>query len=213
MNPEGKQFTSMAAGPASPPPGYAQAAAPAGLFIVLGVLFFWSTLYLDRHAGGFEAKVYHPYHSLKELDALAPKDTNAVFLAKGKTLYNNYCSVCHQATGLGSAGIAPPLAGSEWPLAPGPNRVVRIILSGLSGPVQVKGQEYNLVMVPFRDMLKDEEVAAIATYIRGNKEWGHKASTVAPAQVKPIRDQTAGRGAWTAPELLAIPDSDAPAAK
>ena len=196
-------------------PGFAWTVAPAGLFILLGVLFFWGTLYLDQHAGGFEPRVYAPYHSWKEVEALQPKDPAQKLYAKGKNLFGTYCAVCHQATGLGAPGIAPPLAGSEWPLAPGPNRVIRIVLNGLTGPVKVKGQEFNLVMVPFRDILtNDEDLAAVLTYIRSSKDWGHNASPVMPEQVKAIREKTAGKGLspWTAAELMAIPDSDAPAA-
>lgn len=185
---------------------------PVTLFIALAGLLYWGMLYLDRHAAGFDAHVYPPFRSVKEVEACAPKDPHRELYNRGRNLFGAYCAVCHQATGLGSPGIAPPLAGSEWPLAPGPNRVIRIVLNGLGGPIEVKGQQYTFPspMLPFRDALKDEDVAAVLTYVRGSKDWGHKASAVDPAQVKAIRDATADKGGpWAPDELLKIPDAEA----
>src|SRR5437868_8870382 len=105
----------------SPPAGAAPV--PVIFFIVFAALLYWGTLYLDRHAGGFDARVYPPFRSMKEVEACAPKDPHQELYLRGRNLFGMYCAVCHQATGLGSPGIAPPLAGSEWPLTAGPNRV------------------------------------------------------------------------------------------
>ena len=73
-------------------------------------------------------------------------------------------------TGLGAAVEFPPLAGSEWVLEPGPNRIIRIVLNGFGGPVTVKGQSFQNTMVPFRDILNDTQIAQVLMYIRS--EWG-----------------------------------------
>ncbi|HKS37843.1 MAG TPA: c-type cytochrome, partial [Verrucomicrobiae bacterium] len=57
---------------------------------------------------------------------------------QGKELYLISCAACHQTHGLGQEGLAPPLVDAEWPVGP-PERLVRIVLHGLRGPVQVKG--------------------------------------------------------------------------
>ena len=71
----------------------------------------------------------------------------------------------------------------------------------------VKGAAYSNVMVPWRDVLSDADVAAVASFIRNNADWGNKASFVTPTQVKAIRDETKDRSGrpWTADELLKVP--------
>jgi mono/diheme cytochrome c family protein len=101
----------------------------------------------------------------------------------------------------------PPLAGSEWVNAAGPNRVIRIALHGLTGPIQVKGQDWDFNMVPFGDILSDAELAAVISHVRNS--FGNSASMVKPEQVKAVREKTAGRSqAWTAPELQAVAEND-----
>jgi len=53
-------------------------------------------------------------------------------------VFKESCALCHQTTGLGKEGQFPPLAGSDWLLASGPNRIGRIVLNGLTGPIRVE---------------------------------------------------------------------------
>ena len=205
MNPEPK--ISPVNREAEPSVGFAPV--PVVLFLVLGALFFASQLYLDKFAGGFNAKVYGPYESWKHVEILRPKSDADIAFIKGKKIYDTACVACHQASGLGAAGIAPPLAGSEWVLAPGPNRILRVIHSGLSGPISVKGVQWNLAMPGMgRDLnLSAEDLAAVATFIRGNKDWGNNASAVTPEQAKAVLDQVKDRQTqWTAEELSTVPE-------
>ena len=187
-------------------------AVPVWLIIGFGLLFYASTMYLDRHAGGFKEKVYEPYASLKALQANHPKSAAGEQFEAGRKVYSTYCSPCHQPSGMGAAGVAPPLVGSEWVLTPGAGRMVRVILHGLAGPIKVKGVDFNGAMVPWKDALKDEDIAAVATFVRQNKDWGpeHNAPAVKPEDVKAIRDATASRAAaWTQPEIEEVaPDSN-----
>ena len=174
--------------------------APVWLFVLLAVLFYWGLQYLDRHAGGFNTLVYEPNLSYKAVEDLQPKTEGGELIAQGKLVFNTACMACHQATGLGVPGQFPPLAGSEWVLAEGPNRIIRLVLSGFMGPVTVNGQSFNGVMPPWKDTLKDEDIAAAVTFIRNS--WGNKGSPVTPEQVKAIRDEVKDRAApWTAEEL------------
>lgn len=182
---------------------------PVIIFLLIGILFFFGQLYLDRYAGGFNAKVYEPYKSWKMVEDLQPKDANAVAFLKGKNIYSATCAPCHQPTGMGAAGQFPPLAGSEWVLAPGPNRIIRIAQNGLEGPIKVKGTDWALAMPGgLTAGLSDEDMAALMTFVRGNKEWGNDASPVTPEQVKAVRDQTKDRQSpWHSDELQAIPEN------
>jgi mono/diheme cytochrome c family protein len=102
---------------------------------------------------------------------------------KGKTIYSTICVACHQPTGQGMAGLAPPLVDSEWVLGD-PDKIIRIVTQGLSGPIDVKGTKWQLEM-PGLPIFDDEQVAGILTYIR--REWEHTGSAVSPSFVTNIR--------------------------
>ena len=181
-------------------------AGPAVLVIVLGILFFWGTTYLDRHAGDFSSGVYEPYINSDDLTNYRPVRVVDPGLALGRQKFAALCAPCHQMTGLGDPNLAPPLKGSEWVLDEGPNRIIRIVLNGLQGPVKVKGADWDRAMPPWKTDLKDEEIAGILTYIRGNKDWGHSMLGVTKEEVAKIRKDTAARGEqWTSAELKNIP--------
>jgi mono/diheme cytochrome c family protein len=122
----------------------------------------------------------------------------AVFAA-GAGIYGARCAVCHQPNGRGMQGLAPPLRDSEWVLGPA-DRPVRIVLQGLSGPLQVGGEKWELEM-PAQTGLGDAEVAAVLTFVRN--VWGHRAGAVAVDVVAQQRKvHGARKGAWTAAELM-----------
>ena len=111
----------------------------------------------------------------------------------GRVLFAGVCAACHQPHGKGLDGVAPPLMDSEWVLGP-EQRLVRIVLHGLTGPLSVKGKTYYLDMPAFGS-LPDGQISAVLTYLR--REWEHSAAPVEPATVKAIRAATADRHeAW-----------------
>ncbi len=119
----------------------------------------------------------------------------------GAKLYAQYCVACHQATGLGLPGAFPPLAGSEWVKEGDGNVPIRVVLSGLTGPITVKGESYNGAM-PGLGVLKDDQIAAIVTYIR--ESWDNGAEAVTPEMVAEIRAEVGSRGNWTEAEIKAF---------
>ncbi len=129
------------------------------------------------------------------------KDQQAQF-ELGKQLFTGTCAACHQTHGLGLDGLAPPLADSEWVLG-SEQRLIRIVLHGLSGPLRVKGASYSLDM-PAMGVFSDDQLAAILTYIR--REWENGAAPIATSAVKEIRAANAKRqDAWRQEELLKVP--------
>jgi putative membrane-bound dehydrogenase-like protein len=116
----------------------------------------------------------------------------------GKSVYAQTCAACHQPTGLGLEGLAPPLVESEWVLG-SPNRLARIVLHGVTGPIFVDGALYKMEM-PALSVLPDADIAAVLTYIR--REWDHGADPVDEKTVSKIRERTKDRAdLWTAKEL------------
>src|SRR6266566_3689521 len=194
-------------GPQEIEPTAGSARAPVWLFVLVALMAFWGMGFLDNHGGGFDPLVYKPYKSLAELKADQPRTGNDAF-RKGQKVFETYCQVCHQSTGLGAPNQFPPLAGSEWVLAKEPGRVIRIVLHGLQGPVTVNGQQFNSSgMPPWKETLTDEETANVLTYIR--QEWGNNASSVTAEQVKAIRGKMASQsGQLFVDELLKVNENE-----
>ncbi len=121
----------------------------------------------------------------------------------GKQLFTTYCSACHAVDGKGATGgTFPPLAGSPW-IAGEADRAIKIVLKGMTGPVQVLGKSYNLEMPPQGAVLSDDQIAAILTHVRTS--WGNQAAAVSPDQVKAIRSATADRATpWNAEEIVKL---------
>jgi mono/diheme cytochrome c family protein len=198
MSPEPQQPLPMTAG-AEPQAG--RIAVPVWLIVLLFLLLYWGMVYFDQHSGWFDAQVYTPYRSAAEL-ALYQPPTGGPDLSRGKAVYENICGLCHNNDGSGKPGQAPPFVGSEWALG-SPNRMIRIPLAGLAGPVQVNGQPWNLAMPAMGAALPDDDLAAVLTYIR--QSWGNKASAITPEQVHAVRAEVGNRTQpWTADQLNAI---------
>ncbi|WP_163931899.1 PVC-type heme-binding CxxCH protein [Paraferrimonas sp. SM1919] len=124
----------------------------------------------------------------------------------GKEVYQReaHCGTCHQEDGKGLTGIYPPLQGSEWVLQ-SQERLIKIALHGLQGPITVKGVTYSPEkgippMMGFGGLLKDNELAAVLTYIRNS--WGNKGSSISPEQVQKVRAKTAQQQTFYTEELL-----------
>ena len=78
--------------------------------------------------------------------------------------------------------------------------MIRIPLSGLTGPVTIKGQAWNLSMPAMGAALSDDDLAATLSYIRNS--WGNKASVITPEQVKTVRAAVGNRTQPWSVELL-----------
>ncbi len=103
-------------------------------------------------------------------------------LARGKQLFAGNCVACHQLDGQGVAGAFPPLARSDFLLA-NKERSIGVVMHGLSGAIQVNGKTYNNVMPSLQ--LKDADIAAVLTYVRG--AFGNAGDGVTVADVRRVR--------------------------
>jgi mono/diheme cytochrome c family protein len=175
---------------------------PIWLIVLFGILFYWGQLYIDRHGGGFNAQVYEPYERLALIPAAGPLTEEEMFFAQGKRVYDLNCMGCHQANGMGLPPMFPPLVGSRW-VVDNPEVPIRVVLHGLTGPIEVLGQQYNAQMPGVGLGLPNEDLAAVVTYIR--RAWGNQASAVTVEEVQAVREGTAGRTQfWTADELAPL---------
>lgn len=125
---------------------------------------------------------------------------------RGHKLYHGAaaCVGCHGPDGQGLPNLGPPLDKSEWVTASS-ERLAKILLHGLQGPIRVNGKNYKpLAAMPGLAMnptIKDEDIADIMTYIRA--EWSNKADKVTTEEVKQFREDTKERNGrvYTAKEL------------
>lgn len=112
--------------------------------------------------------------------------------ASGAALYANNCASCHQANGLGIAGVFPPLANSAVVTAADPAEHIRVILFGADGR-PIDGTDYPGAMPPWGDQFTDEEIADLVNHER--RSWGNTAPPVTEADVAAIRaDGPSGGG-------------------
>lgn len=177
--------------------------APVPGWIVFGALALmgWGGWYLGTYSGGFRSDVYDT-RVPTGADVATTQLVSAVDpMILGRRVYQS-CAACHQQDGLGVPGVYPPLAQSEWVVGR-PDAATRIVLHGVRGPLEVAGVTYDQPM-PSWNVLKDDRLAAVLTYIRSS--WGNEAEPVTAEAVAAIRRETSGRRrAWTAVELKALP--------
>jgi mono/diheme cytochrome c family protein len=175
------------------------------LFVFSGLIFYAGT-YLNRYSVRYDGSVFDENgHSAKGVIAAVKVDP----LVLGKKNYELVCATCHQANGLGVAGIYPPLAGSEW-VNGSEERVIRIVLYGLKGAVKVKGTEYSAAAMPVIGKVpgspynwSDEKVAAVLTYVR--QSFGNSAPAITAEQVAAVHAKEGDHKEWTQDELLKLP--------
>lgn len=98
----------------------------------------------------------------------------------GGQLYEKHCQTCHGADGEGAPGIYPALAGNRGVLMSSPLNTIRSVLNG-GYPPTTAGNPRPYGMPPFQQILHDEEVALVVSYIRN--AWGNRSSLVTAVDV------------------------------
>ncbi|GAA4490357.1 hypothetical protein GCM10023158_02320 [Gluconacetobacter tumulicola] len=86
----------------------------------------------------------------------------------GKALYLETCSGCHQPSGEGQPGLAPPLSNAVlWGgLGDAKARyIAAVMLIGLNGTINSQGNTYAGLAMPPQSQLSDAQLASIATYV------------------------------------------------
>lgn len=180
------------------------------LFLFSGLIFFGGT-YLGRYSGHFDSKIFDENvhkgaaSAAEPVKQLSPEEV----IALGKKLFNDgACNTCHQPTGLGQPPAIPPLVASEW-VTGSEERLIRIVLNGVTGKITVKGATFDGQMPAFGRVpgsmknWSDDRVAAVLTYVR--QEWGNQAAPVSTEKVAEIRAKEGAHPQWTAEQLQALP--------
>ena len=102
-------------------------------------------------------------------------------LQAGETVYNVNCGTCHQPDGMGAEDAGPRMAGNLVVQASDPASLINSILYGPDVPnPEPSGHQWR-PMEAYGDKLSDEEVAALASYLR--TAWNNKGGEVTVKQV------------------------------
>jgi mono/diheme cytochrome c family protein/glucose/arabinose dehydrogenase/lysophospholipase L1-like esterase len=116
-----------------------------------------------------------------------------------------HCITCHQANGLGLPNMYPPLTNKEW-IGGSDERIIKIALKGLWGALEVDGKRFDPTkgvppMTGFGPLLKDDELAAVLTYVR--QSFGNDFDPIKPELVRKVRQATdAKAGFYQVEELM-----------
>ncbi len=111
------------------------------------------------------------------------EEVNTMAGHPGKKVYDAVCLACHMRNGSGVPGMHPPIIESDF-VNGDAEQLIKIVLQGLSGKMEIKGEVYNSIM-PAQAHLSDQEVADVLTFVRGS--FGNSSGPITPDQVKKVR--------------------------
>ncbi len=117
-------------------------------------------------------------------DQSAPPRPDEATMKIGAKIYEDECAGCHTSNGKGVAGLFPALHGSSVVQQDDPTTLLHIVLRGARG-VGTAPAPTAAAMPAFGWLLKDDEVAAVVTYIRN--AWGNAAPPVGVGDVGKAR--------------------------
>lgn len=119
-----------------------------------------------------------PGSTTRDLEQASPE------LELGARLYLDNCNACHFTDGKGAKNVFPRLDGNALVTSIEPGGLVSVILNGDAAPSTISRPE-RLAMPGFGWRLSDDEVAALATFVR--KSWSNDASAVTAETVAKFR--------------------------
>lgn len=120
------------------------------------------------------------YDATATLESLAHPADNP-----GARVYTVYCMHCHAANGRGFAPYLAPIAGNPNVLEKNPISLINITLNG-TGNLVIAGVPAPYPMPSYKNVLDDQQIADVITFIRAG--WQNGAGAVTAKEVAKIRD-------------------------
>lgn len=133
----------------------------------------------DRPAAGVSPPRSSPEPTAELLASASPQ------LDLGARLYLDNCNACHFTNGHGAKSVFPRLDANSLVTSAEPGGLISVILNGDAMP-STEQRPARLAMPGFGWRLKDDEVAALATFVR--KSWSNNAPAVTAADVAKLRN-------------------------
>lgn len=115
-----------------------------------------------------------------------PPAPPAAAMARGAKVYEQHCAACHGDQGQGEPGAFPALAANRAVTLADPTNLVRVVLQGGYLPATA-GNPRPHGMPPFQQVLSDEDIAAVTTFVRN--QWGNQAPGVGTIEVYRARER------------------------
>lgn len=138
-----------------------------------------STRYLEDRDLSAMATYLQSLPAVSDPEGTSP---DAQLMGRGRTIYNLHCGTCHLPTGEGDPEMAPRLnRGSLVVQDENPASMINAILYGPHLPNSPLAPKWRDPMEGFQYLLDDDEVAAVATFIRHS--WDNSAGIVTAEQV------------------------------
>lgn len=98
-----------------------------------------------------------------------------------KAIYDEHCEECHASSGRGGFMKAPPIAGSAIAQGVDPSSLINLILYGARPARELNPPGAWESMRAFADRMTDEEIAAVANYVRSS--WNNQGGKVTAQDV------------------------------
>jgi mono/diheme cytochrome c family protein len=133
-------------------------------------------------AGGSGMPPYHDDPRAGQPSLVSPAN------ASGAKLYATYCMHCHGSNGRALAPLLAPLAGNPTVLEPNPTSLINVTLNGAQALV-INGLPAAYPMPNFSNVLTDQQVADVLTFVRSN--WNNASMAVSASDVAKLREATA----------------------
>jgi glucose/arabinose dehydrogenase/mono/diheme cytochrome c family protein len=143
------------------------------------------SLYVSDSRKGTVWRIYYTGDEEALAESKSEKESKEIDVADlpGQKVYNVTCLPCHQSDGNGVPGMHPSLRNSEW-VNGDKERLIRIVLEGLEGEIEVNGETFKSVMAPLNH-LTARQVADVLTFVR--KSFGNDASEVTEEEVEQVK--------------------------
>jgi mono/diheme cytochrome c family protein len=109
---------------------------------------------------------------------------SSLLMILGASVYDKQCAVCHGPEGRGMPPQYPPLASNQSIQMASAVNPIRMVLNG-GFPPGTFGNLKPYGMPPFAQVLSDDEVAAVVTYIRTS--WGNLGAPVSARNANALR--------------------------
>jgi len=123
-------------------------------------------------------------------DQASASQPDQALMKTGASIFVDECAACHRQNASGVPGMFPTLAGSPAVQSTDPSSLLRVILRGARSAA-TDAAPTAPGMPAFGWLLSDQEVAAVATYVRN--AWGNAAPPVSSDDVAKARSALSRR--------------------
>lgn len=146
------------------------------------------------------------------IESREKNDMNSIYVVEtrkddgrtnGLKLFRTICGACHGADGSGIPDLAPPLKNSEY-IDGSIHRLAAILLHGISGPLHVNGELYELNndmpgLVNNPD-ITDEDIADIIGFLQN--AYAKEGKRIRASEIEKLRGDVPENGVYSEKELL-----------